>query len=155
MRNIIAIDPGVGGGICSGIVGDLETLTLTAMPSTLVEMRDALEAFAQPCKSICEIWIEEIPKFTGQNRNESTTAVLFQNFGRLEGIASSMRIPIHRVSPKVWQAVLSLGVRGKTPHAQWKRKLKGKAAELYPSLDVTLKTADAILIWHFASGGGR
>ena len=58
--------------------------------------------------------------------------------------------------PKVWQA--SLGLGGKASCANynaWKRKLKAKAQELYPHLDVTLKNADALLILHYAMGGGR
>ena len=38
--------------------------------------------------------------------------------------------------------------------SEWKRKLKAKAQELYPHLDVTLKNCDALLILHFALGRG-
>lgn len=151
MRKIIAVDPGVGGGICAGIVGDLETMTLHAMPLTLTEMRVLFETLTAPCKSICEVWTEEIPKFTGQNRNESTTAVLFQNFGRIEGIACTMHLPIHRQSPRLWQSKVGVGVRGKATRSEWKRKLKNRAMELYPSLEITLKTSDAVLLWHVAA----
>lgn len=147
MKKIIAVDPGVGGGFCIGEFG-----ILLPMPETLVEIADLMMEHKE---SNTELWIEEIPKFTGKNRNESTTAVLFQNFGRVEGIAVALGMSIHRVTPKAWQSVLGIGIRGGMEHAAWKRKLKTKACELYPHQHITLKTADAILIWHYAKGGGR
>jgi hypothetical protein len=35
------------------------------------------------------------------------------------------------------------------PH-EWKRKLKEEAQRLFPNMDVTLKTADALLILEYA-----
>jgi hypothetical protein len=103
-----------------------------------------------------ELWIEEVPKFAGKNIPSSTTAVLFQNVGRVEGAAVALGYSLHRVPPKVWQEPLGLGGRKSVDtQAQWKRKLRGKAEELYPSLDITLATADAVLVLHFVLGGGR
>lgn len=152
MKTIIAIDPGVGGGFCVGKPNSGESPILFAMPESLA---DIARAFLDAKSSDTEVWIEEVPKFTGKNRNESTTAVLFKNVGRLEGIAHTLGMSLNRVLPRTWQQSLVIGVRGDTEHAAWKRKLKAKACELYPTLHVTLKTADALLIWHYSKGGGR
>ncbi len=63
---------------------------------------------------------------------------------------------LHRVEPRVWQEPLGLGGRKSCATGpEWKRKLKTKAQELYPHLDVTLGNADALLILHYATGGHR
>lgn len=153
MRRIISCDPGVGGGFCIFDVGMPESLTLIPMPQTLVEIA---ASFRNWKTSDAELWLEEVPKFCGKFRNESTTAVLFQNVGRIEGIAATLSIPIHRVIPRAWQSVLGIGTRGTLDSIGWKRKLKNKAQELYPQVDgLTLKTSDALLIMHYALGGGR
>ena len=83
-------------------------------------------------------------------------ATLHRNLGRIEAAGYAYGYSVHRATPKAWQA--SLGLGGKASCAnynKWKRKLKAKARELYPHLDVTLKNADALLILHYAMGGGR
>jgi hypothetical protein len=67
--------------------------------------------------------------------------------GQCEGLAVAFGYALNRVRPTEWQEPLGLGGR-KSCNSQdeWKRKLKNKACELYPELDVTLKTADALLI---------
>jgi hypothetical protein len=71
-------------------------------------------------------------------------------------LAYSIGYALHRVEPKVWQDPLGLGgKRSCANSAEWKRKLKAKAQELYPHLDVTLKNCDALLVLHYAQGGGR
>ena len=63
---------------------------------------------------------------------------------------------LHRVEPRVWQEPLGLGGRKSCATGpEWKRKLKTKAQELYPHLDVTLGNCDALLILHYATGGHR
>ncbi len=153
MKRIISCDPGVGGGFCVVDVGPPELLTLISMPDSLVEIASMLRGLKV---SVTELWIEEVPKFCGKFRNESTTAVLFQNFGRVEGCAATLGMSVHRVPPKVWQGVLGIGTRGTLDSIAWKRKLRVRAAELFPHVEgLTLKTADALLIAHFALGGGR
>lgn len=138
---IVAIDPGVSGGIA---IEFEEHIELHAMPDTLTEL---LELLKTNCVKDAELWIEEVPKFTGKNIPSSTTAVLFRNVGRVEGIAVTLGYALHRVSPVEWQKNLGLGGRKScASQGEWKRKLKNKAQELHPLLDVTLKTADALLI---------
>jgi hypothetical protein len=101
-------------------------------------------------------WIEKLPKFVSSLTPAATMATLHENYGICQGLAYAYGYALHRVEPKIWQEPLGLG--GKKSCAsgpEWKRKLKSKAQELYPSQDVTLKNCDALLILHYALGGGR
>ena len=141
MKTIIAVDPGVSGGLA---IKQDDLIELHSMPETLSEMHRIL---ADNRTKDSEIYIEDIPKFTGKNIPSSTTAVLFQSMGRLEGIAIALGYSLHRIPPKMWQEPLGLGkAKDCANSSEWKRKLKNKAQELYPHLDVTLKTSDALLI---------
>jgi len=151
VKTLVAVDPGASGGLA---IRDREgSIILQSMPDTLPALVGLLMIYKAAGS---ELWIEEVPKFTGKNIPSSTTAVLFQNVGRVEGAAVALGYSLHRVPPKVWQEPLGLGGRKSVDtQAAWKRKLRGKAEELYPSLDITLATADAVLVLHFVLGGGR
>jgi hypothetical protein len=100
--------------------------------------------------------VEKVPKFVSKLTPASAVATLHENYGIMQGLAYAMGYALHRVEPKVWQEPLGLGGRKACATGpEWKRKLKSKAQELYPHLDVTLGNADALLILHYALGGGR
>jgi len=151
VKTLVAVDPGASGGLA---IRDREgSIILQSMPDTLPALVGLLMIYKAAGS---ELWIEEVPKFTGRNIPSSTTAVLFQSVGRVEGAAVALGYSLHRVPPKVWQEPLGLGGRKSVDtQAAWKRKLRGKAEELYPSLDITLATADAVLVLHYVLGGGR
>jgi hypothetical protein len=50
---------------------------------------------------------------------------------------------------------MGLGTKGKSSKTEWKNKLKGEAQRLFPSEDVTLDTADALLILEYSKGVRR
>jgi hypothetical protein len=52
------------------------------------------------------------------------------------------------VRPQKWQGFLGLG-KSEGDKTKWKNKLKAKAQNLFPSLDVTLSTADALLLLEY------
>lgn len=56
---------------------------------------------------------------------------------------------LDRVSPRKWQKIASVGKRGKLTKTQWKNKLKSRAQEIFTGINVTLKTADALLIAYY------
>ena len=150
MQTIIAIDPGKSGGIAILDADGLTTHSMPDGPSDIVRFLRAAK------KADAGVWIEEIPKFAGRNIPSSTTAVLFENYGLIVGAALALGYSLHRVPPKVWQEPLGLGGRKSCDtQAEWKRKLRNKAAELFPDQDVTLGNADALLILHYVRGGGR
>ena len=149
-QTIIAVDPGVGGGFA---VSTAEGILLFPMPESLPDMAQLISGFKV---AESHLWVEKVPKFVSKLTPSSSVATLHENYGIVQGLAYSQGYALHRVEPKVWQDPLGLG--GKKSCAtgpEWKRKLKSKAQELYPHLDVTLKNCDALLILHYALGGGR
>ena len=153
MRTLIAIDPGVSGGIAWrttwGEVGARK------MPETDGDMVQLLTGLHAPGAG-ATLWVEEIPKFTGTNIPSSSMFVLARNFGVIEGIAMAMGMPVRRVKPAAWQKPLGLGTaRACGSKAEWKNKLKAEAQRRFPMLSVTLATADALLILEHARKEGN
>jgi hypothetical protein len=50
------------------------------------------------------------------------------------------------VRPQEWQRELGLGTKKGRTDRDWKNHLKAEAQRLFPTQDVTLRTADALLI---------
>lgn len=150
MKTIIAVDPGVGGGFA---VHTRDGILLFPMPDSVPDMHQLLLGFKV---TESQLWIEKVPKFVSKLTPAASVATLHENYGIIQGLAYAQGYALHRVEPKIWQDPLGLGGRkscGTGP--EWKRKLRSKAQELYPHLDVTLKNCDALLILHYAIGGGR
>jgi len=145
-KTIVACDPGVNGGFA---IHTKDGILLFAMPESLPDMAQLISGFKM---SDSHLWVEKVPKFVSSLTSSASMATLHENYGIIQGLAYAL----HRVEPKVWQEPLGLGgKRSCATGPEWKRKLKSKAQELYPQLDVTLKNCDALLILHYALGGGR
>jgi hypothetical protein len=149
-QTIVACDPGVNGGFA---VQTDDGILLFPMPESLPDMQSLLSMLK---RTESHFWIEKVPKFVSKLTPASAVATLHENYGIMQGLAYAMGYALHRVEPKIWQEPLGLGGRKACATGpEWKRKLKSKAQELYPHLDVTLGNADALLILHYALGGGR
>ena len=147
MTRIAAIDPGKSGGIAWN---DQDNVVQTAnMPDTPTDMLSLLLSLR--AGGVTTLAIEQLPRFVGKNIPSSTTSVLFENYGICIGIAIALGFRLERVDPHTWQKGLGIGTaRNCSSKPEWKRKLKGKAQELFPHLEVTLATADALLIYDWA-----
>jgi len=154
---LIAIDPGVSGGIAyCGPDGEAACIN---MPDTEAKIVDAIRMIVA-ARGNGRSYIEDVPKFTGRNIPSSTTAVMFQNVGVIRGALIAMGIPMVSVPPKQWQKHFPVGSKSScSGSAEWKRKLRAQAENRFPHLNVTLKTADALLILEYAmfmeKGGKR
>lgn len=135
---IVSVDPGVSGGIA---YEDGDTVHALPMPPTLGDLAQLVQILAADGPTF---WVEELPKFAGK-MSASSMGVMFRNFGRIEGLISAARCRIEYITPQRWQKALCLGDKA-THGNRWKAHLKGRAQALFPRLDVTLKTADALLI---------
>ncbi len=76
------------------------------------------------------------------------------NFGRgvgvIMGAAMALGFRVETVTPQKWQKHFQLGLaRDCASKSEWKNKLKAKAQQLFPHVEVTLKTADALLLWEY------
>lgn len=147
MKTIIAVDPGASGGIAWVKADDLGCCPMPSAITDTVELLRQLMVGSHEC----EVWIEDVPKFVGRAIPSSTTAVLFRNFGYIEGAATALGIRVCLVKPHDWQKHFRLGTKKDCASTtEWKNKLKAEAARRFPTQDVTLKTADALLILDFA-----
>ena len=166
-RVIIGIDPGATGGIIIGNSGVPEVLS---MPETEHDMVDIIRKVAQsPFDKVAVI--EKVSGFAGGEGNPGSAMFNFgRSVGVLYGALIAFEIRIEEVTPQKWQKALSLGTReharsspGASPEekkriralnarykTEWKNKLKAEAQRLFPSVKVTLKTADALLIYEYA-----
>ena len=154
MRHVIGIDPGKGGGIAwSSSIGDRSA----PMPATLGDFRELIfniliDQHFFTGESTVTCYIEELPKFV-RAIPSSAVFVMARNYGQLEGALATMDVRIRHVKPQAWQKALGLGTSKGGSRADWKNKLKAKAQHLFPEEDVTLKTADALLILNAAQQG--
>jgi|SRR5688572_28826265 len=164
--NLMSIDPGASGGLAFCI---MDRVWCAKMPDT---QPDILHLIQQARKEsplhVADMtcYIEQVPKYVGQDVPSSTIAVMFENYGYIKGVLQALGIRTIQVTPQTWQKALNLGTKGtqKSPpgasaeekaavrrhnaqaKAEWKRKLRGEAQRRFPALAATLSTADALLI---------
>ena len=150
MALIVAIDPGVNGGLA--LLDQDGLVTVQKMPGTDFEVVSFLVEVSNTAKEI-DCYLEEPPLFAGKNIPGSAIGKLMWNTGVLYGAAVAMGWKIHRIRPAIWQKTHTCGTKGELTTTQWKNKLKARAAELFPSVDVTLWNADALLIFDSATRG--
>ena len=145
MKNILAIDPGASGGFAwRDILGKVHTLK---MPDTEGDVVSFIRSRA--CDG-CTVVLEQVGGFIQGNPAPGSTMFNFgEGFGIIKGATQALGVPLVMVRPQAWQKALSLGNK-KDYDKRWKPHLKEVAQRLYPSIDITLKTADAILILHYA-----
>jgi hypothetical protein len=143
MTTILAIDPGASGGIAFGSAG--KPPALVAMPDTLHDLVEVIR------DAHCDhAFLELVGGFIGKNQPGSAMFNFGTNYGQIQGVLAALGVPFTLVRPQAWQKALSLGTSTGLSKTEWKNKLKAKAQQLYPSLKITLSTADACLIWHVA-----
>ena len=138
MTNIIGIDPGKNGGI-SVLSGDRRILALVKMPDTPTDLIEFLSGFKP---AIC--YIENVHSMPTDG---AKAAFAFgYEVGKLHTALSACEIPAILVSPQTWMKSFSLKREKMEPHASYKRRLKAKAQQLFPSAKITLYNCDAALI---------
>lgn len=160
MPNLIAIDPGVGGGIACTIDGHIQAWR---MPETQTDLLMLIRGIN---KDVSACYIEDIPKYVGNAVPSSAIGVMFENFGYTKGVLQTLGIRTIAVIPRTWQKPFGLGrkdtlrapkestaeeratIRKHNEQAKrdWKNKLKAEAQRRFPQLTVTLNTCDALLI---------
>lgn len=139
MQRYIGIDPGVNGGI-AWIDGDEPHVE--KMPATTGDLWQLVAGLEV---DRCYAVIEKV--HTSPQMGVRSAGTFMEGKGKLLMALCGAGIPHEQVSPHKWQRSLGLITGGrdkdKTKH---KNKLKQKAQELFPSLRITLATADALLL---------
>lgn len=145
-EKIIAIDPGISGGIAVCTTFDLKVTSLVSMPETPLDIVEFLRPYSGG-NAVC--YLEKVFGKTGQSASASFT--FGKNYGNIETALIALEIPTEIVTPQKWQKFLQLGNKGDLKEHEWKRALKIRAQQLFPYLKkITLKTADALLILRYA-----
>lgn len=143
MKRIVAIDPGASGGMAWSKFGLTQSC---AMPATLGDLSTALRGLYLEGYQIAVV-----EKVVGYIPAASAGAMFSfgQNFGQIQGILQALMFRVIEVRPAEWQKALSLGNKGKLTQTAWKNKLKAEAQRRFPGVNVTLKTADALLLLEY------
>lgn len=166
----IGIDPGQSGGLVIiypdelfGAGGLIETgIEATPMPST---EKDIWEWFASRNPKGVIATIEKVHSMPKQG--VVSTFKFGTGYGGLRMALTAAGIPFEDVTPQDWHRGLGIPPRKRKPvkkrkksskkrkrqkveyletKAQFKNRLKAKTQQLFPSIKVTLKIADALLI---------
>lgn len=149
--NIIAIDPGLSGGIVSG---DLSSPAVVKnMPDTEVDVVHLLRACTEHHQENVLV-IEKLPHFVsvpGGRVSGASMAKLHRNAGLITGAAIALGLRVVEVDPHSWQKHFRLGTKKSAGgYTAWKNVLKGEAQKRFPGFKVTHANADALLIWEYA-----
>lgn len=150
MALIVAIDPGVNGGIA--LLDRDGVVQVQKMPGTDIDVVSFLVEVSNTAKEV-DCYLEEPPLYAGKNIPGSAIGKLMWNTGVLYGAAVCLGWKMHRVRPAIWQKAHTCGTKGERSSTEWKNVLKARAAELFPTVDVTLWNADALLILDAAKRG--
>ena len=151
MKTILAIDPGLSGGMAVSRFGKTECWPMPETQGDVLaivrEIREA--AVAEGCEVVCVL--EEVSGFAGKAQPGSAMFRFGEHFGFLKGVIQTLEIRLELVRPQVWQKGFGLGTASACrTKSEWKNKLKAEAQRRFPQLEVTLKTADALLLLEHA-----
>jgi hypothetical protein len=122
-------------------------VTLEPMPTTDRDIRDVLVNFLSQ-SDVC--YIEKVGGYIGGKGAPGSAMFNFgRNVGFLHGLIAASKTRVIEVPPQRWQKTIGAGT-SKTHGKGWKSHLKGLAQQRQPSLNITLKTADAVLLLEHA-----
>ena len=162
----LAIDPGAKGAFVWGT--SLTDVHYRIMPKNPVEVCDLFSEIHDAYDGNLRGYLEKITGYMagvgkkGDDDGDSSPGVspkaMFsfgKNVGALEFGFSAFDIPLTEVTPQAWMRAckVPLGVKSIMGPKQWKNHLKDEARKKFPKLsskDVTLTTADALLIYYAA-----
>lgn len=133
----IGIDPGKTGGVT--VLGGYLPL-IYPMPSTEQEIMKLLKSWSQESKCI----IEAVHAFPGQGVTSMFT--FGKNYGFLRGCLVTLSIPFIEVTPQKWMNYFGLKKSKTESKLQYKKRILQKAQNLYPDSEVTLQTADSLML---------
>jgi hypothetical protein len=147
---ILAIDPGLSGGLAWRTPD--RNIQAGKMPDTdggiLALIKDLGCITKYEDRSIPKVcFIEDVGGFIGKAQPGSAMFKFGFNAGFLRGLLMAFGWRVELVRPAKWQVGLGIGnSKSCDSKADWKRKLKGEAERRFPGINVTLATADALLM---------
>jgi len=148
---LLAIDPGKSGGFAWQFKGSpVACERMPEVEAEIVAMISYWRAGSNPYESKApSAYIEKVGGYAGTPQPGSRMFTFGRNVGVIMGALYAAGYRIKEVAPTRWQT--KLGIGGIDPKKR-KAEFRNKAHQLYPHLgkDITLKTADALLIFDYA-----
>ena len=142
----IGIDPGKSGGITMIDAKD-DYMEAVKCPDRTIDMALIFHSFVGDEPNRVRLLMEKV--WARPNNAVRSAFTYGVNYGQWLGIAASHEIKMYTTLPNDW--IKWIGCPKGMIVKDRKNWLKSKAKELYPDLKkVTLATADAILITHYA-----
>ena len=157
MSHILAIDPGASGGLA---YGKYENPCFVNMPAALdtaeglIELLDLLVDVKTSFPDVRAV-LELVGGYVGEAQPASSAFKFGASYASAKAMLIAARIPYVLVAPSSWQRHLCLPKRGRTSAGKTRHKkdLQEAAQALFPGRKITLKTADAALMFHLAHQG--
>ena len=147
MKTIIAIDPGLSGGVAVWTFGVAGCRPMPATGGDIVALLRGIKVASDKSGVETMCVMEAVSGFAGKAQPGSAMFRFGENFGFIKGVIQTLGIRLVLVRPQVWQKGFGLGTASACASKPiWKNKLKAEAQRRFPHLNVTLKTADALLI---------
>jgi hypothetical protein len=144
MTLFIGCDPGVNGGLAC-LAGD--QAWAVPMPA---DVAGAWSWFAGWKDAEAVALIEQVGGFVSKDQGRAGMGSSMFSFGRsvgaLEMALTAAGIRWNSINPKTWQRMVGLKKEQAEIGTIWKGRLRDKAAALFPSVKLTLKVSDALLI---------
>jgi hypothetical protein len=155
MRIVIAIDPGLSGGVAVRRDGKTECWPMPETQGDLLALvREVKDGAAMEGDEVVCV-LEEVSGFAGKAQPGSAMFRFGEHFGFTKGVLQALELRLVMVRPQAWQKGFGLGTASAcTSKTEWKNKLKAEAQRRFPQLNVTLKTADALLLLEHAMAQG-
>jgi len=113
--------------------------------------------------------LERVHSMPGQG--VASTFKFGRNAGLLVGMLTALEIPFEEMGPETWQRSLNIKPRARIPRKRglmfgnfppeetkhgYKKRLMAQAKKVFPGMEITLETADALLIaetsWRIGTG---
>jgi hypothetical protein len=134
----IGIDPGK-----SGSIAFINRETAWTIPNDSTH-RDLFEAITD-AQRIAPVGLAIIERVSASPQMGTVSAFSFgQSYGSLEMLLTCAGVPFERITPVAWQNAMKCRTGGD------KNISKARAQELFPSVKVTHKNADALLLARYA-----
>jgi hypothetical protein len=145
-KKYIGIDPGKSGGLV--VISESGEANAYKCPDKIFDMAVLFRlAIGHTAPNNVNLLMERVWARPGNAVRAAFTYGV--NYGQWLGIAASHEIKMYTTLPNAW--IKWVGCPKALPVKERKHWLRDKAKELYPDLKkVTLATADAILIGHYA-----
>lgn len=149
----IGIDPGASGA-CVGIVEDGTIHEIRFGKVTDADVYKFLEmlSFTYQCFCVKEkVWAIPAKNDDGSFRSmgASTSFTFGENNGKMIGFLIASGISYEEKTPQTWQKLYGLKREKNESQPNYKKRLRERAEQLFPSSKITTDTADAYLIAEF------